>query len=71
MSEVELGIYRHYKGGIYRVVGIGTHTESKEKMVIYKTEGGDELDVWLRPLAMFIEDVEVDGKKQPRFKKIS
>ena len=63
------GKYRHYKGNDYEVVGVATHSETHEPMVVYRPlygEGG----LWVRPLAMFVEDVTVDGKTLPRFAKL-
>lgn len=57
------GLYRHFKGGIYRVYGLVRHTERKEDLVIY----GIERMFWARPLDMFCENVEVGGKTMPRF----
>lgn len=75
MPTIELGLYQHYKGNKYRVVGIGCHTESDphEYYVVYglveqKTEKFP--DFWLRPYDMFVETVEVNGEVIPRFKKI-
>ncbi len=71
---VQKGIYRHYKGKLYQVMGIGQHSETLEKLVIYlplyDTSGDDFEELWVRPLAMFEEEVEVEGKKQPRFMRI-
>lgn len=64
--EIKLGIYEHFKGGRYEVVGFAKHSETLEKMVLYKHEGGEEL--WVRPLGMFLETVTRDGITQPRFK---
>ena len=64
--SVENGIYRHYKGSIYEVVGVAQHSETDEKLVVYKTLYGD-FGLWVRPLAMFLETVEVGGKTVPRF----
>jgi hypothetical protein len=64
------GKYRHYKGNEYEVLGVGTHTESEEKMVIYKALYAP-YETWLRPYAMFFESVEIDGKQVPRFIKVS
>ena len=58
--------YRHYKGNIYEVIGVGKHTETMEDMVIYK----DDSHIWIRPLAMFEEEIEVDNKKIKRFERI-
>ena len=64
--SVENGIYRHYKGSLYEVVGVAQHSETDEKLVVYKTLYGD-FGLWVRPLAMFLETVEVWGKTVPRF----
>ena len=63
--EVKKGIYRHFKGGVYRVIGVGCHSESLEEMVVYQSvsDGG----IWVRPAAMWDEKVEHDGKILSRF----
>ena len=63
------GTYRHYKGNDYEVVGVATHSETHEPMVVYRPLYGERA-LWVRPLAMFMEDVTVDGKTVPRFAKI-
>jgi hypothetical protein len=67
-SEVELkpGRYRHYKGKDYQVLGIATHSETGERVVVYRTLYG-HFDLWIRPLAMFCEPITVNGVTQPRF----
>ncbi|MCP1312967.1 MULTISPECIES: DUF1653 domain-containing protein [unclassified Halomonas] len=60
------GIYRHYKGALYEVTGIAHHSESEEPLVVYRALYGD-YGLWVRPLAMFMESVSVDGREQPRF----
>ena len=60
------GRYRHFKGKDYEVVGEATHSETGEKLVVYRTLYGD-YDLWVRPLAMFTETVERNGKLLPRF----
>jgi len=65
-----IGRYRHYKGNEYEVLGTGIHTESEEKMVIYKALY-PPYETWLRPYTMFFETVEIDGKEVPRFTKLS
>ncbi|RLT95318.1 MAG: DUF1653 domain-containing protein [Ketobacter sp.] len=61
------GRYRHYKGRDYEVIGVGRHSETEEPMVVYRTLYGD-YDLWVRPLAMFTENVEVNGETLPRFR---
>ncbi len=68
-NNIKLGIYQHYKGGRYRVLFLAKHSEALEDMVVYEALYENELGkYWVRPLAMFIEDVEVDGTMVPRFK---
>ncbi len=66
-SLLKLGIYRHYKGGEYRVIGVAKHSETLEDMVIYEHLDDSADKTWVRPLKMFLETIEVDGKKVPRF----
>ena len=61
------GIYEHYKGNRYELIGIANHSETLEKMVVYKALYGDG-ELWVRPASMWNEDVEVDGTVQKRFK---
>mgnify|MGYP001413996435 CR=1 FL=1 len=68
--SLELGKYRHYKGNMYQVIGVAKHSETLEEMVVYKALYG-EGELWVRPLKMFLGEVEVDGKKIPRFKHIN
>jgi len=60
------GRYRHYKGNEYEVIGIASHSETEEELVVYRTLYGDG-SLWVRPLAMFLEDVVVDGQQIQRF----
>jgi hypothetical protein len=60
------GRYRHYKGQFYEVIDIARHSETEEPFVIYRTLYGD-FSLWIRPLAMFTETVQIDGMTQPRF----
>ncbi|MCB8889060.1 DUF1653 domain-containing protein [Vreelandella malpeensis] len=60
------GIYRHYKGALYEVTGTALHSESEEPLVVYRALYGD-YGLWVRPLAMFMESVSVDGQHQLRF----
>ncbi len=66
--NISPGIYRHFKGGIYEVIGTATHSETMETMVVYKSKKDDSL--WVRPLAMWNEIIERDGVKMTRFTKI-
>lgn len=66
MRKVKLGKYLHFKGGEYEVLGKARHSETLEEMVVYKHWG--ETELWVRPKKMFLEEVEVGGKKVPRFK---
>lgn len=69
--ELELGLYKHYKGKIYEVTGIAKHSETLEEMVVYKaTYQKEGENLWIRPLKMFLENVVVDGKIVKRFTKI-
>jgi len=58
--------YRHYKGNEYMVIGVAKHSETDEELVVYRQEYGDRR-LWVRPLAMLVETVEVDGKLVARF----
>ena len=60
------GRYRHYKGNDYEVVGIARHSETEEELVVYRKLYGDG-SLWVRPLAMFVEDVTVAGQQIQRF----
>ncbi len=63
-----VGRYRHYKGREYRVLGVAKHSESLEELVVYEALYENEISkLWVRPRAMFLEEVEVNGKKQKRF----
>lgn len=67
-AAVEPGIYRHFKGGIYEVLCIAIHSETREEYVVYKNTKKEI--TWIRPLAMFIEVVKRDGYQGPRFTKV-
>jgi len=71
MPEIGLGVYRHYSGKKYQVIGISLHSETLEPMVVYKPLYETEILLWVRPYKMFIEQVTVGGKAVPRFKKLS
>ncbi|SET28180.1 DUF1653 domain-containing protein [Thalassotalea agarivorans] len=64
------GRYQHFKGNFYRVLYLATHSETEEELVIYQPEYG-ERGIWARPLSMFMDTVERDGKVQQRFIRVS
>lgn len=63
---IQNGIYRHYKGNLYQVLHLARHSETEEWLVVYRALY-DDFGVWVRPLAMFSESVEINGKTVPRF----
>ena len=67
--SVKLGKYRHYKGNEYQVIGVAKHSETTEPMVVYKALYGDG-GLWVRPLSMWNETVEVNGVLYKRFEYI-
>lgn len=71
MRNIQLGRYQHYKGMKYLVLGVAKHSETKEDLVVYVTLYDNDLaNLWARPLEMFLENITIDGKEVPRFKKI-
>ncbi|MEN9776162.1 MAG: hypothetical protein RL322_3232 [Pseudomonadota bacterium] len=66
LPSIPLGHYRHYKGGEYEVLGVVRHSETLEPLVFYRplynNSGG-----WVRPFAMFVETIEHEGRRRPRF----
>ena len=64
---MKLGIYEHFKGKRYEVIGVARHSETQEEMVVYR-KLYDDKSLWVRPLSMFSEEVERDGKYVPRFR---
>lgn len=69
-QTVNPGRYRHYKGRDYQVLGIARHSETEEELVVYRCLYGDG-SLWVRPLAMFVESVVVDGRDVRRFTPVS
>ena len=66
MSQLKPGVYRHFKGNLYRLITVARHSETLEEMVVYQAlygEGG----TWVRPAAMWLEKVERDGITYQRF----
>ncbi len=63
---LKIGRYRHFKGNEYEVIGCARHSETLEELVVYRALYGEQ-ELWVRPLEMFLGDVERDGKPIPRF----
>lgn len=68
-SEPRPGLYRHYKGNEYRVLGLARHSETLEPLVVYDALYG-ERGRWVRPAAMFTETVGLGGRRVPRFERV-
>ncbi len=66
---MELGKYQHFKGNYYQVLHLAKHSETEEEHVVYQPLYGDG-GIWIRPLSMFNEKIERDGKTMLRFKKV-
>lgn len=70
-ENFKLGRYRHFKGMEYLVIGLAKHSETLEDLVVYEAQyDNPDGKLWVRPLEMFIETVERDGKVMPRFEYI-
>ena len=69
LQETPIGLYRHYKGGQYEVIGTARHSETLEPITVYRALYGAH-GLWVRPAAMFSETIEIDGVVRPRFEKI-
>jgi hypothetical protein len=67
METLKPGRYRHYKGNHYQVIEVATHSETLEKLVVYRPLYGDQA-LWVRPLAMFSEQLQLDGETVDRFR---
>ena len=65
-TTIQPGRYRHYKGSFYEVIETARHSETDELLVVYRCLYGDH-SLWVRPLKMFMEAVQVDGKTVSRF----
>ncbi len=70
LIETPPGLYRHYKGMLYDVVGAVRHSETLEPMTLYRALYGEQ-GLWVRPAAMFNEEVVIDGVRQSRFAKVT
>ena len=67
MQELKVnGVYRHYKGNFYKVLGVAKHSETLEELVVYQAQYG-EMGLWVRPKHMFLEEVVINGEKLARF----
>ena len=69
MTEPTPGRYRHYKGNEYEVIGVARHSETDERVVVYSPLYNYS-GRWVRPLAMFVEEVTVNGQRVPRFARV-
>jgi len=71
-KEIKLGIYKHFKGHVCKVLGVAKHSEDeKQEFVVYEHVYEDgKMQLWIRPKEMFLEQVKVNGKKVPRFEYI-
>ena len=67
--ELEIGLYKHYKGNMYEVMTTAQHSETQEWMVVYKALYGEK-GIWARPYEMFVEKVEIGGVMVDRFTKV-
>lgn len=73
MMKMEIkvgGTYRHYKGNLYKVLYLATHTETEEKLVVYQ-DLKDESKVWARPVSMWNETVKTENGEVLRFESLS
>ena len=66
LPEPRLGRYRHYKGGEYELVGVVRHSETLEVMALYRPLSNAS-GLWVRPYAMFFDEIDHQGQRQPRF----
>jgi hypothetical protein len=70
MSDIEPGRYRHYKGREYEVIGTARHSETEEEFVVYRALYGEH-GLWVRPRAMWDENVRTDAYDGPRFVRVT
>ena len=64
--NIKQGTYRHFKGNKYHILGVARHSEDGSTLVVYRPMYGDG-DLWVRPVEMFLETVELNGQQVPRF----
>lgn len=67
-KSLKPGIYQHFKGGRYRLIGVAHHSETFEETVVYEHADGENNGLWIRPISMWNEYVDRDGYKGPRFR---
>jgi hypothetical protein len=70
LPEISPGLYRHYRGGLYEVMGVARHSETLEALVVYRPIDSDT-GWWVRPHAMFVETGLFEGRIQPRFAQLN
>jgi len=68
-NEIQNGLYKHFKGHVYQVIGVGKHSETLEEYVVY-CDTKNKTAIWVRPKEMFLETVKRDGKIFQRFELI-
>ena len=66
MTNLQPGLYRHFRGNLYRLLYVAKHSETLEPMVVYRALYGEK-DFWVRPAAMWSETVQVGGVYMRRF----
>ena len=66
MQEIQPGLWKHFKGNLYRVMYVALHSETGEEMVVYQALYSQR-GMWVRPASMWLEHVERDGYSGPRF----
>jgi hypothetical protein len=67
MHKIKTGLYKHFKGKFYEVLGTARHSETLEELVVYKAIYGKK-ELWVRPFSMFFDKIENGGKTLKRFK---
>jgi len=76
IQKVPVGsVFEHYRGMRYEILSIGRHSESEDLHVVYQALYSDPVfgdrAIWIRPLAMFLEEIELNGKKTQRFRRVA
>ncbi len=72
-TTITPGLYRHYKGNLYEVIGLARHSETLEELVVYRALYAGEFPFgqrWVRPKAMFAETIVFEGRTVPRFTRV-